>query len=139
MLGFWWDKNYRQLHLPQNIIMTILLWLIALICELIRLILLPIKFVGFKTYAAVFITDNLLFVYNHFCRHLEQAWLYSIAIYVGFVLCVLLLKFIRGRICKLESRISHMLSCSLFRTIYIKPGLLCRIKKKKEKEVEKNA
>lgn len=137
MLGFWWDKNYRQLHLPQNIIMTMILWLIALICDLIRLILLPIKFVGFKTYASVFITDSLLFVYNHFYRHLEQAWLYSIAIYVGFVLCVLLLKFIRRRICKLESRLSHMLSCSLFRTIYIKPSLAERIiyKIKKKKEV----
>lgn len=138
MLGFWWDKNYRLLHLPNNIFMTLFLWLIELICELIRLILWPVKFIGFKTHIFVFIADGLLFIYNHFYRHINFAWLYSIVIYIGFVLCILLLKFIRKKISKLAGKITYILSSPLFRTIFIKPTLIERIiyKIKKKKEVK---
>ena len=88
MLGFWWDKDHRLLHLPHNIFMTLFLWLIELICELIRLILLPVKFIGFKAHIFVFIADGLLFLYNHFYSHIKFAWLYSIVIYIGFALCI---------------------------------------------------
>ena len=138
MFGFWWDKYHRQLHLPQNIFMTMFLLLIELICELIRLILLPIKFIGFKVHIFVFIADGLLFIYNHFYRQINFAWLYLIAIYVGFVLCILLLKFIRKKISKLAGRVAYMLSSPLFRTIFIKPTLIERViyKIKKKKEVK---
>ena len=134
MLGFWWDKNHRLLHLPNNIFMTMFLWLIEFICELIRLILLPVKFIGFKTHAFVFIVDGLLFIYSHFYKHINFAWLYSIAIYVGFILSVILLKFVRKKVSKLAGRITYMLSSPLFRTIFIKPTLIERIIYKIKKE-----
>lgn len=134
MLGFWWDKNHRLLHLPQNIFMTMFLWLIEFICELIRLILWPVKFIGFKTHVFVFIVDGLLFIYNHFYKHINSACLYSIAIYVGFILSVILLKFVRKKVSKLAGRITYMLSSPLFRTIFIKPTLIERIIYKIKKE-----